>query len=95
MYQSQQMCSFSSVLTFQQMPGPPELKQSKLDLLRKNEEGVRLFRRDGETEPKKPQNVDRQWDGRLLLLFLHHRASLVSISKCRSLASGACTGHHI
>ena len=38
MYQSRQVCSFSSVLTLQQTPGHLELKHSELHLLIKNTE---------------------------------------------------------
>ena len=55
MYQSRQMCSFSSELTLQQMPCHLELKHSELHLLLKK---VSVFP-PTETEPKKPQNVDR------------------------------------
>lgn len=60
MYRNQEMCSFSSGLTLQKIPGPPELKHSEPHLLK---ERSRSFPPNRETEPKKPQDVDRPWDG--------------------------------
>lgn len=68
MYQSRQVCSFSSVLTLQQTPGHLELKHSELHLLIKKEE-LSVFPPPTETEPKKPQNVHRP----RARLLLHHR----------------------
>lgn len=88
MYQSRQVCSFSSVLTLQQTPGHLELKHSELHLLIKNTE-VSVFPPPTETEPKKPQNVDRH----RARLLLHHIVPAYR-PQCRPLAAGGCTGHH-
>lgn len=58
MYQSRQISSFSSVLALQQMSGPQELKHRELHLLYTVSV---FFPAERETEPKKPQNVDRLW----------------------------------
>lgn len=66
MYKSQRMCSFSPALTLHQMPSDLELKHSELHLTLQRS---RSFPRP--SEPKKPQNVDRQ----RAFLLLHKEIS--------------------